>query len=274
MLAAAAAEGADGRGAGGTSSVVSQMSAHCKKRQRERGISDTEIERALQDGERFASQLVKKRYLHVGGGITVVTGSNVAVTAWRSGQTCHPEDAFVAHRICDYGDSSASDIDDDESEEGKSCREESYYGQAWTSRPSCKYWSCCAKKVQAAGEEDGCEQCAGVEGLSHGARKKVYVERSKVLKANAEARASSPELDDVDEGNPYDRPWDDSIGDDASPHCDCGYADGVYPWCACVGQVKTWDCDSLDESDSECSSNEACSNDEEFEENEEEDVNH
>ena len=42
------------------------------------------------------------------------------------------------------------------------------------------------------------------------------------------------------------------MGDDASPGCDCGYADGVYFYCVCVGmqtECKTWDDD--DEGDDE-----------------------
>ena len=95
----------------------------------------------------------------------------------------------------------------------------------------------------------GVRKCGRAE--SYAARKPVYAERSEVLKANAEARASWPKLDEVDEGNPYYRPWDSSIWNDASPYCNCGYADGVYDWCECVGQVKTW------------SDNEACYSDEE-----------
>ena len=112
-----------------------------------------------------------------------------------------------------------------------------------------------------AGEEDGCNECASVDGLRYAARKLVYTQLSKVLKANAEARATSPELDEIDEGNPYYRPWDDSIGDDASPSCSCGYADGVYAWCACVGHVKTWNSDNYDESNSGCVRNDHSDND-------------
>ena len=33
----------------------------------------------------------------------------------------------------------------------------------------------------------------------------------------------------------------DSIGGDASVFCDCGYADGVYAYCACVGSLDVHD---------------------------------
>ena len=85
--------------------------AHSKKRQRERGISDNEIEQAVDHG--VSQPTLNNRRLHVGGGIAVVTTeSNVAVTAWRSDKTCHPTDAVVVHRVCNYGESSASDVDE------------------------------------------------------------------------------------------------------------------------------------------------------------------
>ena len=135
----------------------------------------------------------------MGGGVTAViaTDTNVAVTAWRSDETCHHEDgesAVVVHRICEYGESSASDADEDENEEDREYQVTKYFGRAWNTRPSRRFWSCCNKRVQAAGEEDGCKECAGVDGLvgvdGRAAREAVYSERSKVLKLNSEERAS------------------------------------------------------------------------------------
>ena len=222
----------------------SLKSAHCKERQLERGISDSDIDRAVEHGA-IQPRSDKRRRVHTGGGVTAVieTDTNVAVTAWRSDKTCHQdedgESAVVVHRICEYGESSASDVDGDENEE------RDYFGQAWNSRPSRRFWSCCGKRVQAAGEEDGCKECAGVDGLAYrsAAREAVYAERSKVHKLNSEERASYPDREEADGSDPHYRPWDDSIGDDASPDCDCGYADGVYSYCACVGECKTWDDD-------------------------------
>lgn len=161
----------------------SLKSAHCKERQLERGISDSDIDRAIEHGA-IQPGSGKRRRVHMGGGVTAViaTDTNVAVTAWRSDETCHDEDAVVVHRICEYGESSASDADGDENEEdGDERQDTKYFGQAWNTRPSRRFWSCCNKRVQAAGEEDGCKECAGVDGLAgvdgRAAREAVYSER-------------------------------------------------------------------------------------------------
>ena len=63
------------------------------------------------------------------------------------------------------------------------------------------------------------------------------------------------------------------MGDDASPGCDCGYADGVYFYCVYVGECKTWDDDDEgddedndDEGDDEEDGNEDSDGDDEDEE--------
>ena len=238
----------------------SLKSAHCKERQLERGISDSDIDRAIEHGA-IQPGSGKRRRVHTGGGVTAViaTDTNVAVTAWRSDETCHHEDgesAVVVHRICEYGESSASDADGDENEEDREERQVTkYFGQAWNTRPSRRFWSCCNKRVQAAGEEDGCKECAGVDGLAgaggRAAREAVYSERSKVLKFNSEERASYPDCVKADGSDPYLRPWDNSIGDDASPDCNCGYADGVYSYCICVGECTRDDDDEGDDEDND-----------------------
>jgi hypothetical protein len=218
-----------------------QYSAHCKERQTERGITDKEVEDAVAGGTIEESWQNRKR--HRGGGVTVVTQPNkggkvaTAITAFRSDETHHPMSATTYRRICEYGDSDTSDSDEDNAsdEEAKGAKADlKHYGRAWNSRPSAKYWSCCGTKVQGAGEEDGCMCCKDVTKLEFAARKASYSERSQVLKSNAEQRAASPILQLADE-NDFHRPWDNSNGDDASPNCYCGYADGVgYDWCECV----------------------------------------
>ena len=248
-----------------------------QERQLERGISDSDIDRAIEHGA-IQPGSGKRRRVHTGGGVTAViaTDTNVAVTAWRSDETCHHEDGesgVVVHRICEYGESSASDADGDENEEDREERQDTkYFGQAWNTRPSRRFWSCCQKRVQAAGEEDGCKECAGVDGLAgvdgRAAREAVYSERSKVLKLNSEERDSYPDCEEAGGSDAYYRPWDDSIGDDASPDCDCGYADGVYSYCVCVGARKGYgdDEDNDDEGDDEEDGNEDSDNLDEDEE--------
>lgn len=72
-----------------------------------------------------------------------------------------------------------------------------------------------------------------------------------MLKLNSEERASYPDCVEADESDPYHRPWDDSIGDDASPDCDCGYADGLYSYCVCVGECTRDDDDEGDDEDND-----------------------
>ena len=88
VSAVAAAEKDNGRGTGGASPFVSRvhMSAHCKKRQRERSISNNEMELAVEDTTSQPGSNVACTLL--GGGITVVTKTEcsveVAATAWRA----------------------------------------------------------------------------------------------------------------------------------------------------------------------------------------------
>ena len=59
-----------------------QVGSNCKERQLERGISDSDIDRAIEHGA-IQPGSGKRRRVHMGGGVTAViaTGTNVAVTA-------------------------------------------------------------------------------------------------------------------------------------------------------------------------------------------------
>jgi hypothetical protein len=221
-----------------------RLSSHCQERQVERGITDSEIEDAVACGATKFSR--KTRKTSTGGGVTVVTQTDkatavtIAITAYRSDETCHPKRADTIRRICEYGESSASEADSDEDEDDRAARKATVLTMArsWNERPSAKFWSCCNRKVRAAGGEDGCMVCQDVQTLKKAdERKAAYSERSVVLKLNAKQRAASPDLEETDPSSLH-RPWDDSIGDDAHPSCSCGYADGLYDWCECGYQRR------------------------------------
>eukprot|EP00977_Amphora_coffeiformis_P017130 scaffold5479_cov199-Amphora_coffeaeformis.AAC.69 len=80
-------------------------------------------------------------------------------------------------------------------------------------------WSCC-------GELMSCTGCMPVE-LASGSEDPN------------DAMARNQRQRDRNEYSHYyedlEADWDDSIYGDASRHCDCGYVDGVYTYCCCVG---------------------------------------
>ena len=55
------------------------------------------------------------------------------------------------------------------------------------------------------------------------------------MQANEQARQNDSDDDDSDDEYVRSRTpdWDESIYGDARPGCSCGYADGLYTYCAC-----------------------------------------
>lgn len=57
-------------------------------------------------------------------------------------------------------------------------------------------------------------------------------EAEAAMNSNERAQIDVYENITCNSGDP-NRDWDDSIYEDASTHCTCGYADGLYTYCAC-----------------------------------------
>eukprot|EP00729_Bicosta_minor_P025787 gene25787-30487_t len=228
----------------------SRSTPHCVERQLERGIKDSEVDAAMDHGSTDPSTMRKGcvRVLHTAGGVTVVsqkdkaTDTLTAVTAWRLDSTGHPADAVVRSRVCNYGES-----DSDEEAESRQRRER--VGTSWNGRPRANTWSCCDHRLLPAGTEDGCIQLSTVPPHNSGSstsgkverkkrRTEFYSERSELLRHAAEQRQAPPVHEQTDPNGGH-RPWDNSTNDDASPDCNCGYADGVgYDWCECVDTMR------------------------------------
>lgn len=83
-------------------------------------------------------------------------------------------------------------------------------------------WSCCAKNIGCTGCEAVCD-----------AEEDEDIDAA--IQANEQARQQIQNASD-DDGNDSFRltpDWDDSIYGDARLGCSCGYADGLYTYCAC-----------------------------------------
>jgi hypothetical protein len=79
-------------------------------------------------------------------------------------------------------------------------------------------WSCCGSDFFST----GCTTNTGV----------TLEEAETAMEANERAQSNAYEDDTCDSAY-SNRDWDESIGEDAKPNCTCGYADGVYSYCAC-----------------------------------------
>jgi hypothetical protein len=77
--------------------------------------------------------------------------------------------------------------------------------------------------------------CCGSDFFSTGCKPNTDVapeEAETAMEANEGARSNAYEVDTCNSAY-SNRDWDESIGEDAKPNCTCGYADGVYSYCAC-----------------------------------------
>jgi hypothetical protein len=81
-------------------------------------------------------------------------------------------------------------------------------------------WSCCGSDFFSSGCMSNSDAAAPKEAET-------------AMEANGRARNNAYEDDTYDSGAYSNRDWDESIGEDAKPSCTCGYADGVYSYCAC-----------------------------------------
>ena len=159
--------------------------------------------------------------------------------------TYHPLHAELKSR--DLVLDSGSDAEDSDDNYGRNGCEISLKMAEKDCRRS--FWSCCGKSFKSNG-------CKSVLELDEEALElvrnpthdddddydpNIYNAELSVLQANQQERDEF--LDSCYNrhvgGSDPENDWDDSIGGDASRHCSCGYADGVYSDCICRGTGRS-----------------------------------
>lgn len=120
-------------------------------------------------------------------------------------------------KLCrQYSNDDDSEDDDDDEFDWMGLTARGYTGLVNKMAARDMKWSCCNSDFYSTGCINDIDQEA--------------------MEANERARQEV--LDNIDEDTDdsdreYGRDWDDSIGGDARRSCTCGYADGVYSYCAC-----------------------------------------